>query len=48
VAEDDDSGPGTLSLLMLDLTIGQYVVKVRHFSPARTGLYGISVRSIAA
>jgi hypothetical protein len=48
VAEDDDSGPGTLSLLMRDLTVGQYVVKVRHFSPARTGPYGISVRSIAA
>jgi hypothetical protein len=48
VAEDDDSGPGTLSLLMRDLTVGQYVVKVRHFSPARTGPYGILVRSIAA
>jgi hypothetical protein len=45
VAEDDDSGPGTLSLLVRDLTVGQYVVMVRHFSPARTGPYGISVRS---
>ncbi len=45
VAADDDSGPGTLSLLVQDLAVGQYFVRVRHFSPARTGPYGISVRS---
>ena len=45
VAEDDDSGPGTLSLLSQDLPVGQYVIQVRHFSPSRTGPYGISVRS---
>ena len=45
IAEDDDSGPGTLSLLVQDLAVGQYFVRVRHFSPARTGPYGISVRS---
>ena len=45
VAEDDDSGPGSLSLLVQDLAVGQYFVQVRHFSPARTGPYGISVRS---
>ena len=45
VASDDDSGPGTLSLLVQDLAVGQYFVQVRHFSPARTGPYGISVRS---
>ena len=45
IAEDDDSGPGTLSLLVKDLAVGQYFVRVRHFSPARTGPYGISVRS---
>jgi hypothetical protein len=45
VAEDDDSGPGTLSLLVEDLVVGQYFVRVRHFSPARTGPYGVLVRS---
>ncbi|MBI1761950.1 MAG: hypothetical protein HYR56_10990 [Acidobacteria bacterium] len=48
IAEDDDSGPGTLSLLVQNLTVGQYFVRVRHFSPSSTGPYGISVRSIAA
>lgn len=45
VAEDDDSGPGNLSLLVQNLAAGQYVVRVRHFSPSSTGPYGISVRS---
>jgi hypothetical protein len=45
IAEDDDSGPGTLSLLALNLAVGQYVVRVRHFNPSSTGPYRISVRS---
>jgi hypothetical protein len=45
IAEDDDSGPGNLSLLVQDLAVGQYVVRVRHFSPASTGPYGIAVRT---
>ena len=45
LAEDDDSGPGTLSLLVHELAVGQYVVRVRHFSPASTGPYGISVKT---
>ncbi|MGK7906077.1 MAG: hypothetical protein AB4040_02455 [Synechococcus sp.] len=45
IATDDDSGPGTLSLLVQDLDIGQYFVRVRHFSSRGTGSYGISVRS---
>jgi hypothetical protein len=45
IAEDDDSGPGNLSLLVQNLAVGQYFVRVRHFSPASTGPYGISVRS---
>jgi hypothetical protein len=45
IAEDDDSGPGNLSLLSQNLPVGQYFVRVRHFSPSRTGPYGISVRS---
>ena len=45
IAEDDDSGTGNLSLLVQNLAVGQYFVRVRHFSPASTGPYGISVRS---
>jgi hypothetical protein len=45
IAEDDDSGPGNLSLLVQNLAAGQYFVRVRHFSPASTGPYGISVRT---
>jgi pre-peptidase len=45
IKEDDDSGPGNLSLLVQNLTPGQYVVRVRHFSASSTGPYGISVRS---
>lgn len=45
IAEDDDSGPGNLSLLAKNLAVGQYVVRVRHFNPSSTGPYGISVRS---
>jgi hypothetical protein len=45
IAQDDDSGPGTLSLLVENLTVGRYFVRVRHFSPGSTGPYGISVRS---
>ena len=45
IAEDDDSGPGNLSLLVQNLAVGQYFVRIRHFSPASTGPYGISVRS---
>jgi hypothetical protein len=45
IAEDDDSGPGNLSLLSQNLAVGQYFVRVRHFSLASTGPYGISVRS---
>lgn len=45
IAEDDDSGPGNLSLLSMNLGAGQYVVRVRHFSPSSTGPYKISVRS---
>lgn len=44
ISEDDDSGPGTLSLLVQNLTPGRYFVRVRHFSPASTGPYGIKVK----
>ena len=45
VAADDDSGPGTLSLLVQDLAVGTYLVQVRHFSPTGRGAYGIKVVS---
>jgi len=45
IAEDDDSGPGTLSRLTQNLAAGEYVVRVRHFSPSSTGPYGIRVRA---
>jgi hypothetical protein len=45
IAEDDDSGPGNLSLLVQNLAVGRYFVRVRHFSASSTGPYGISVRS---
>jgi hypothetical protein len=45
IAEDDDSGPGTLSLLVQNLEVGQYFARVRHFSPSSTGPYEIVVRT---
>jgi hypothetical protein len=45
IAEDDDSGPSNLSLLVQNLGVGKYFVRVRHFSPSSIGPYGISVRS---
>jgi hypothetical protein len=44
IAEDDDSGPGNLSLLVQNLAPGKYFVRVRLFSPSSTGPYGISVK----
>lgn len=45
IAEDDDSGPGNLSLLKHNLAPGQYFVRVRLFSPSSVGPYGVSVKS---
>lgn len=45
VAADNDSGPGTLSLLVQDLTVGTYFIQIRHFSPTGRGPYGVSVVS---
>ncbi len=45
IAEDDDSGLGRLSLLVQDLVVGQYFVRVRHYSSTGTGPYGVSVSS---
>ena len=46
IAEDDDSGPSRLSLIEMSLAVGTYFVRVRHWSPAGTGAYGVRVRSI--
>jgi pre-peptidase len=48
IAEDDDSGPGNLSLLIRTLSVGTYFVRVRHFSASSTGPYGVSVRKVAS
>jgi hypothetical protein len=37
IAEDDDSGPGTLSLLTQKLSAGNYFVRVRHLLPQVRG-----------
>lgn len=47
IAEDDDSGPGNLSLLVKNLTPGKYFVRVRLFSASSTGPYGVSVKRSA-
>lgn len=44
IAQDDDSGPGLLSRIRETLAAGTYFVRVRHFSAARTGAYGVRVR----
>jgi tyrosinase len=44
LAFDDDSGPGTNSRIVATLGIGDYFVRVRHFSPNGRGAYTVSVR----
>jgi hypothetical protein len=48
ITEDDDSGSGRNSRISRGLTPGAYYVRVRHYSPARTGNYGIRVDLVAA
>ena len=43
IVTDDDSGPGLNSMIVADLVAGVYFVRVRHFSPAGTGAYRISI-----
>jgi tyrosinase len=45
IAQDDDSGPGANSRLVLNLAPGAYFAQVRHYSPTGTGFYSISVRT---
>lgn len=44
IAQDDDSGPGTNSRIAADLAAGVYFARVRHYDPAGTGAYRVSVR----
>ncbi len=46
IAQDDDSGPNLLSRIRESLAAGTYFVRVRHFSSAQTGAYGIRVRRV--
>ena len=46
IAQDDDSGPSLLSSIQKSLAAGTYFVRVRHFSPAQTGAYGVRVRRV--
>lgn len=45
IARDDDSGPNLLSRIAEPLEAATYYVRVRHYSPTRTGPYGVQVRS---
>lgn len=44
IAQDDDSGPGFNSRIVVNLATGTYYVRVAHYSPTGTGPYSISVR----
>lgn len=48
VAEDDDSGEDRNAQITVQLTPGDYVVRVRHYFPSQTGTYEIDVRSTGA
>ncbi len=43
IASDDDAGAGRNFRIRLDVAAGTYYVRVRHFEPARTGAYQLSV-----
>ncbi len=46
ITQDDDSGPGLLSRIRVNLVAGTYFVRVRHFSPRETGPYALLVRRV--
>jgi hypothetical protein len=47
ITEDDDSGEAQNSQIVSTLSAGTYYVRVRHYSGASVGNYGISVRAAA-
>lgn len=44
IAWDDDSGQGTNAKIIKTLNKGKYIVRIRHYSPKKTGEYSISLR----
>ncbi len=47
VTEDDDSGAGSNSRIVSNLSAGTYFVRVRHYQAAGTGNYSVSVNRAA-
>ncbi|MGZ8946916.1 MAG: tyrosinase family protein [Methylococcaceae bacterium] len=47
VTEDDDSGEGSNSRIVSNLSAGTYFVRIRHYQATGTGNYGITVNRIA-
>lgn len=45
IAQDDDSGTRLNSLIRRQLSVGQYFVRIRHYSPTGAGPYTIRVQS---
>lgn len=43
VTEDDDSGAGSNSRIISNLSAGTYFIRVRHFQASGTGSYGVTV-----
>jgi len=43
IGQNDDSGQGLNSRIVIDLSPGIYYLRVRHYSPTGTGAYSISV-----
>ena len=46
ITQNDDHEGSLLSRIQESLAIGTYFVRVRHFSPAQTGAYGVRVRRV--
>jgi Bacterial pre-peptidase C-terminal domain len=45
IAEDDDSGAGSNSRIVAELSTGQYFIQIRHYNKAQgTGVYSIGVK----
>ena len=44
ITQDGDSGPSLLSRIQKSLAVGNYFVRVRHYTPTQTGAYGVRVR----
>jgi tyrosinase len=43
VAKDDDSGRSLNARIVANLTPGEYILRVRHFSAHKSGVYEIAV-----